>query len=556
MQLATTSQTTLLPQGSQTDHQTREASLKQAEKTSLAIQSLVAFSILLQCIPYGSLVLSCADAASALLDFPVIIHWWLLLESSYFVSTQVSTRWQYKGNPQTSPSDCLEAWRKCVQDPTISAEEFITGWFYTKEADGTYSVPSLADIRQDNVLEWISWSIFNAHPRELNATQHAELDAALAMLQDRLTQDVARARGLTLGWPLSAQTPFTFARGLSTRLRSKRLNLEAPATNIRPRPLFYYAITDVIIGGLVTPCVMTMQGFSKHHIDGLTYWYRPPSPGSAGAAPSTRTPLVFVHGVGLGPLPYMGFVAELCSLRAPTLVLEIPWVSQRLSGGEAPNAQRTVDAIESALGRHGIKAATFVGHSLGSVYLSWMARMKPHLLASAVFIDPIVFMLHHYKVADSFLYDRSSDPYALVEKYFIKSEQRIVSYFHRHFFWYNNNLWADHLDFSTTVVLSGKDSIVPVSQVQKYFKSNPSVRLSVLPGAHHGEFLANAAFRRTVVDEVRSQQRAGWCRAGVTLPLVNDLSDLRTRLSALPMSLPSLPSFWKESALEAAAPAE
>ena len=122
--------------------------------------------------------------------------------------------------------------------------------------------------------------------------------------------------------------------------------------------------------------------------------------------------------------------------------------------------------------RHGIPSATFVGHSLGSVYLSWVIRLRPNLVASAVFVDPIVFLLHHHKVrrasapsatyprlhsppptraasatlrlhlrhlpapappatwsqvAHSFLYEKPLDSQSVVENYFVKSEQRIVS---------------------------------------------------------------------------------------------------------------------------------
>ena len=58
--------------------------------------------------------------------------------------------------------------------------------------------------------------------------------------------------------------------------------------------------------------------------------------------------------------------------------------------------------------RHGLASATFVGHSLGTMYLAWLARLQPHLLASCVFIDPIVFLLHQHNVAQAFLYSRPS----------------------------------------------------------------------------------------------------------------------------------------------------
>ena len=59
-------------------------------------------------------------------------------------------------------------------------------------------------------------------------------------------------------------------------------------------------------------------------------------------------PVVFVHGVGLGPLPYLGFIAQMAG-QSPTIVLELPFVSQRLSAGRAPPPHATVRAIEGAM---------------------------------------------------------------------------------------------------------------------------------------------------------------------------------------------------------------
>ena len=222
-------------------------------------------------------------------------------------------------------------------------------------------------------------------------------------------------------------------------------------------------------------------------------------------------PVVFVHGVGLGPLPYIGFITEMAG-QSPTIVLELPFVSQRLSAGRAPPPHSTVRAIEGAMKRHGIATATFVGHSLGSVYLSWVAKLRPNLVASFVFIDPIVFLLHHHKVAHSFLYKKPLSVLEVVENYFVKSEQRIVSYFHREFFWYKNLLLADQLSgIPTAVVLSQEDSIVPVPAVADYLTrySSASLSHSVLPGASHGEFLSNPAWSDHVLGVVRDAQLAG-----------------------------------------------
>jgi hypothetical protein len=155
------------------------------------------------------------------------------------------------------------------------------------------------------------------------------------------------------------------------------------------------------------------------------------------------------------------------------LVVELPFVSQRISAMgtiHAPHEDRTTAEIAEAMARHGIAKATFVGHSLGTIYLAWMTRKRPELLASCVFIDPIVFLLHHHKVAQSFLYSRPQkrDALAAVERYFIKSERSIISYFHRHFYWFSNILWKHEVRVPFAVVLSTEDRIVPIEAVTRY----------------------------------------------------------------------------------------
>ena len=68
------------------------------------------------------------------------------------------------------------------------------------------------------------------------------------------------------------------------------------------------------------------------------------------------TPIVFVHGVGLGPLPYKGLIDNMLTNArgAPMLVLELPFVSQRLSGlHKAPQEARTSQEIADAMATHG-----------------------------------------------------------------------------------------------------------------------------------------------------------------------------------------------------------
>lgn len=357
----------------------------------------------------------------------------------------------------------------------------------------------------------------------------------MEMLEARLSAHLHKgqlAAGLRGGRP-----SFRFPEGRMPGIRAMRINLDSPARHFRSRPLFYYLLTDVLACGLVTPLLMRSKGFRRYKQGPLSYWYHAGLPRPGDAEPKERvaepeakaggaeTPVVFVHGVGLGPLPYIGFIDELLlqAAEAPLMVLELPFVAQRLFGGRPPTQKACVDAISVAMDARGIRAATFVGHSLGSVYLSWVAQLRPHLIASAVFIDPIVFLLHHQKVAHQFLYKRSETAKEAVESYFVKSERRIVSYFHRHFYFHQNLLWAEQCTFPTSVVLSEEDSIVPVPAVETYLRGHPRLALEVIGGASHGGWLAVRDWRDTVLAVVASSRRSGWLRAGVEPPYLREI---------------------------------
>ena len=69
----------------------------------------------------------------------------------------------------------------------------------------------------------------------MSAEAVATLDEAMAMLESALTAPFRR--------------PFAFPDGYNDAIVPIRLNIDPPSTNIRARPLFYYAVTDRLLGG-------------------------------------------------------------------------------------------------------------------------------------------------------------------------------------------------------------------------------------------------------------------------------------------------------------------
>ena len=289
--------------------------------------------------------------------------------------------------PDRSGHDQIALWRKCLlEDTTESTSTFITGWFLQSEQQG--AVVQLEELRRENVAEFTSYALHSARVDELDSVGQDELETCVRMIEERIATE-------------EGQPGFRFPSGYNARLSAMTLNLDPPSLTMQARPLLYYFLSDVV--SAVTATIMRVRGFRRHREGKLSYWFHPGD--TVGGVAAGVSPIVFVHGVGLGLAPYLGWLKHLRNLhafgrrRSPMLVLELPFVSQRLGGLRSlPQEQRTTDEISRAMARHQLKSATFIGHSLGTVYLSWLAKLRPELLASCVFIDPIVFLLHQRKV--------------------------------------------------------------------------------------------------------------------------------------------------------------
>ena len=98
----------------------------------------------------------------------------------------------------------------------------------------------------------------------------------------------------------------------------------------------------------------------------LSYWYRAPSKNS-----TTRTPLVFVHGIGAGVICYTEFVHQLAHFDRPIFLIELPYVAMHMVD-HVPTAAETVLEITEMLQTFGYDKAVYVSHSLGTGVSSWV----------------------------------------------------------------------------------------------------------------------------------------------------------------------------------------
>lgn len=197
----------------------------------------------------------------------------------------------------------------------------------------------------------------------------------------------------------------------------------------------------------------------------LSYWYRP-------HRSTTKHPIVFFHGIGIGLWPYTAFFADIVASDPDVgiLAFEDLSVSMRIS---PPPLRRDelLAALPMILDHHGLDKFVLVGHSYGTVVQAHILRHPPLAarVAGWLFIDPIPFLLHQPAVAYNFVYrtPRTANEWQLW--YFASRDPDIARALARYFFWSQNILFReDLLGKDVGVVLSGADQIVDAEEVRAY----------------------------------------------------------------------------------------
>ncbi|CAO3592857.1 unnamed protein product [Absidia cylindrospora] len=261
-----------------------------------------------------------------------------------------------------------------------------------------------------------------------------------------------------------------------------------------------------------TPSCNNMNGVD----DQLVYWYRPASDTYQQTNDpniprqndrNIKTPLVFLHGFGIGPGLYMEFIYRLIKTNRPLYIVEIPAVAMRMVE-TVPEVHVVVNGIKNMLHSHGYKHAVFVSHSFGTDVTNWIMNRSPSMMAGAVMIDPVCFLLQHAHVAFNFIHRTPKRLFEYLMRYGASRELYISNYVARHFQWYENICFVDktyskqHPLFNNTVVfLSERDGVTDCSLVAKNFVKH-GVNHRIMQNLEHGEFLLNWTWRKQILDQI------------------------------------------------------
>lgn len=156
-------------------------------------------------------------------------------------------------------------------------------------------------------------------------------------------------------------------------------------------------------------------------------------------------PVVFIHGIGIGPTQYLKLIANLPT-EVPVYLVTWPHVSMQIQE-QVPTIDDNVATIAQTLRRDGIEKACFVGHSLGTTAVAWMLHDQDaaSLVGSCVLMDPVTFLLIDPAIASNFIHRTPRTCIELLMHYFVSRELFIAHTLSRHFSWSHNVLFYEDL---------------------------------------------------------------------------------------------------------------
>lgn len=377
--------------------------------------------------------------------------------------------------------DLVASWRS-VLPLARSPTEWLEGWFLQTP---------ISDIRRGNMVEFLAWALYTKETSELTAAEREEVEGFT---------DKSAAR---YGW--------TFAPGYTPGVKPMRINVDKICAWCHP--LGYYAGLYALRAA--TRSAMRLLGFTFHVADatcGISYYHCPPPPPppgllTQGGIPVQKPkplPVVFIHGLGIGIMPYVPFFRRLAQERE-CIIVELPEVSQCCSEKVFLPTDMP-EIIASVLRRHGHERACFAAHSYGTFVMSWILRARKDLVARLVLIDAVSLLLAQPDVAYNFLYRRPLTTTSVVMSHFVRWELYSANVLMRHFYWYHNVLWLEDLPDDAAIVLSANDDIVSSNCVRHYVegtrpgKDRPPVKLLWLDGFFHGGILVSRAAQKQIME--------------------------------------------------------
>lgn len=361
---------------------------------------------------------------------------------------------------------------KYTKDPIA----FVRGWFYNIDFE---------NITYEDVSEWLSWGFFeNKYPDTLENADKL----FLTYMVDNIGKLCNRK------FPKRTQ---------STHSPNKFLAYSIEPYECGYSTLFIY-IATMCIFPMLTSLYLSYLGFTKQKINGINFWILNKN--------SDTIPIVLLHGLGVGILPYCQFSNSLISLDTTIIIPDMTFFSIYINDN-IPDDNLLVLAIKKAIESVN-KSAIIIGHSYGTAVMSWIIQAYPHIVASVVLLDPFVLMLHLPDTVINFLYKKREYNTLGI----LQSDPYINWVLRRHFWWVSSILWLEDIEnIPAVVVLCMKDQILPAQAIKEYIEGHDTPPLLLrFDEFQHGEFLSNQTAIDEIISAIHQIQNIKWCHNSLT----------------------------------------
>jgi pimeloyl-ACP methyl ester carboxylesterase len=304
-----------------------------------------------------------------------------------------------------------------------------------------------------------------------------ECNEAMALLENRAQTAFVKATGFAM-----KKIPFLPERRKPQRFAKYSSD---PLLGIATYPLGFHLLV-LSLTEIPLRILMFKRGFERRVMGPVAYYFHPGQQvddiddmddaldlrdKSNNAATEGNTPIVFVHGIGIGLIPYLPLIDALMATGRPILLPEIPYVSG-FRPFQSPNGVLPPAVVSSTmtamLASHGYLTATWMGHSYGTSWLAYMCKFAPKVVSALLFLDPICFCLHVPYLTKQFVYVRP-DPGTI--SYMVRTDIIVNWTIQRSFPWAWIILFTEQIEVPCAVFISAKDSLVPAAKIEEYFKS-------------------------------------------------------------------------------------
>ncbi|KAH8674283.1 hypothetical protein BX600DRAFT_378444 [Xylariales sp. PMI_506] len=303
-------------------------------------------------------------------------------------------KWQPYKPPPLSPPERARLFAKALS-LVPDGELFVRKWML--------NVP-LEEVRRENVKDWLMWALFerDSSGGYVGAEVDAELEQYLEEIEERLGLHFEPGRNDVEVLRLSFDPVIIQHRSLLFYSMIGLLDTLMTFYQLATGWKYYRQPASTLFK--VFPIRLTnLLPFTPSAAPGMSYWYRPHKS-------KTQRPVVFIHGLGIGLIPYMFWLRTLPP-DVGVLAVEMLPISGRVTSyplaatPELGNMIAACIAQQRALQNDGSwDDFVLIGNSYGTLLMNTLLQNREVAprVAACVLIDPVSLLLHLPDVAYNF----------------------------------------------------------------------------------------------------------------------------------------------------------